>query len=68
MRQAKKKEQKKKVKKAPEAPATPRGTGVSQRSQERRKNVIEAKKGDVKSSALDLLKAKREEKKKQIGM
>ena len=61
LRKAKKKEREKKDKRTAEAFAM---RSVSQRSQERRK-IIEGKKDTKKMSALQDLKAKREEKRKQ---
>ncbi|KAJ8308991.1 hypothetical protein KUTeg_013865 [Tegillarca granosa] len=61
LQKAKKKEQKKKEKITAESIAN---RSASQRSKDRRKEV-ESKKDNKKSSALDVLKAKREEKKRQ---
>lgn len=61
LQKAKKKEQKKKEKITSESIAN---RSASQRSKDRRKEV-ESKKDNKKSSALDVLKAKREEKKRQ---
>ena len=77
MKLAKKKEQKKKKSQAkgsrsPRAPpsssmAMAEQKSVSQRSAERRKNIESNRKDNKKMSALDELKAKREEKKKLQG-